>query len=178
MNTSLLTNDHCEETYTKLADRQKTYAYYYDRAKSDTTAEYVSGQNVVYRNGYDDKNWRRGVIVEKHPDSNRSYNILNEKGNVIRRNIRFILPDNTTRKFTIIPPVLPKIQVPPTPKTPTVLVPSKPDIDAAKTPASNMAVPVKHEAIPLRHSARLAKMNLPEPRRSSRLKEKAVKVQN
>ena len=47
MNTSLVTNDHCEETRTKLADRQKTYAHYYDRAKSDTTAEYVSGQNVV-----------------------------------------------------------------------------------------------------------------------------------
>ena len=178
MANTLLTNDHCEKTRSKLADRQNTYAEYYNRTKSETVNKYVKGQNVVYRNGYDDKKWRPGVIVEKHPDSNRSYNILNTKGNVVRRNVRFILPDHTTREFTIIPTVLPqKIQVPPTPdNNPKLPDPPHPEMQTAAKAATTVTIPVKNKAETVQGSQRLT--NVPEPRRSARLKEKASKVQN
>ncbi len=178
MPNSLLTNEHCVKTRDILGDRQKTYAENYNKTKSSSVYNYVRGQNIVYRNGYDDKIWRSGVIVDKHPDSTRSYNILNTNGNVIRRNVRFILPDNTTRKFTVIPPVLPQNckVLPPPVNTPSLVTPSQP-VQQAITPAKRIAVPVTDTNVPVRRSTRLAeKATLPEPRRSKRLAEKALKM--
>ena len=120
----LLTNSHCDDTKRILQKRQQKSADNYNRTKVDNVKNYVSGQNVVYRNGYDDKTWRSGVILSRHEGSERSYNILNRSGHVIRRNIKFLLPDNTNRKFTVIPQNWPKVPIPIVNK-PQELVPEK-----------------------------------------------------
>ena len=105
----LLTNSHCDDTKRILQKRQQKSADNYNRTKVDNVKNYVSGQNIVYRNGNDDKTWRSGVILSRHESSERSYNILNRSGHVIRRNIKFLLPDNTNRKFTVISQNWPKV---------------------------------------------------------------------
>ena len=108
----MLTNSHCDNTNRILQKRQKKSADDYNRTKVDNVNNYVRGQNVVYRNEYDDKTWRPGIILSRHEGSERSYNILNRSGHVIRRNIKFLLPDNTNRKFTVIPQNWPKVPIP------------------------------------------------------------------
>ena len=120
----LLTNSHCDDTKRILQKRQQKSADNYNRTKVDNVKNYVSGQNVVYRNGYDDKTWQSGVILSRHEGSERSYNILNRSGHVIRRNIKFLLPDNTNRKFTVIPQNWPKVPIPIVNK-PQEIVPEK-----------------------------------------------------
>ena len=51
----LLTNSHCDDTIRILQKRQQKSADNHNRTKVDNVKNYVSGQNVVYRIGYDDK---------------------------------------------------------------------------------------------------------------------------
>ena len=120
----MLTNSHCDDTKRILQKRQQKSADNYNRTKVDNVKNYVSGQNFVYRNGYDNKTWRSGVISSRHEGSERSYNILNRSGNVIRRNMKFLLPDDTNRKFTVIPQNWPKVPIPIVDK-PQEIVPEK-----------------------------------------------------
>ena len=107
----MLTNSHCDDTKHILQKQQQKSADNYNRTKVDNVKNYVSGQNVVYGNGYDNKTWQSGVILSCHECSERFYNILNRSGHVIRRNIKFLLPDNTNRKFTVMLQNWPKVPI-------------------------------------------------------------------
>ena len=97
------------------------------KTKVKNIKKYVDGHCIVYRNGYDDKTWQPGVILSRHEGSERWYNILNRSGHVIRRNIKFLLLDNTNRRFTVIPQIWPKVPVAITVK-PQETVPEQPPV--------------------------------------------------
>ena len=61
----------------------------------------ATGDIVKYRDSLTDKIWQSAQIQKAHND--RSYEILNPGGNVIRRNSRFLIPDKTRSKLETVP---------------------------------------------------------------------------
>ena len=134
-----------------LVNRQGKAEFYYNRTAQGERPKFKPGDIVKYRDSLADKIWQSGHI--KRANNSRSYELLNPRGRIIRRNSKFLIPDRTGSKFMTVPCDVPSPRpqpvVVPAPGTavPRVYVPSPRVPHVAQTP-------VNHE-VP-RRSARLA----------------------
>lgn len=69
------------DVHKMLEYRQKTYKYYYDRNAKDRQSFQCNEKIALREKG----EWRPG-LMQRIEDAPRSYVVLNEKGNVVRRN--------------------------------------------------------------------------------------------
>ena len=133
-----------------LFKKQSNAEHYYNRTAQRERPKFKSGDIVRYRDSLADKIWQSGQILRAN--NSRSYELLNPRGNVIRRNSRFLITDQTKSKFDTVPCDIPSpchVAVPnPTPN----LVP-------------NLAPPPKPQNT-------MNQETIPQPRRSARLASK------
>ncbi len=86
-----------------LVKRQKDSAEYYNRTarKSESTV-FGPGDIVAYRDSLSDRVWKQAKVVQAQPEL-RSYTLMNRLGNLITRNSKMMLLDNTGRSFALAP---------------------------------------------------------------------------
>ena len=75
----------------------------YDKKTKNPCVELHRGEKVRYRDSARDRTWKPAKIVSARSPEHRSYQLMNEQGNIINRNNRFILQDKTKVDFTLDP---------------------------------------------------------------------------
>ena len=93
----------------KLLKRQKDMKYYHDRTSNTHGGKtYMPGDLVRYRDNNNEL-WEKEAQVTSKVNP-RSYELINSKGNVVRRNSRFLQPDSTATKLSVdAPEYIPKM---------------------------------------------------------------------
>ncbi|KAF5288295.1 hypothetical protein FQA39_LY04063 [Lamprigera yunnana] len=87
-------NLRIEEMQDKVRTKQEYFKRNYDKSANKFNQTLKPGDNVLI----EDKFWEKGKVVDKHCTP-RSFNVINNKGNIIRRNFSQLKPTNT--KFEI-----------------------------------------------------------------------------
>lgn len=81
-----------KDAHERLVAKQQYYKCNHDKGAKSFNVNVRSGDNVLIK----DKFWEKGQVVANH-SAPRSFNVLNDKGNVVRRNFSQLKP--TTTKF-------------------------------------------------------------------------------
>ena len=92
--------DQDVETYEMLNERQEKSKFYYDRTVKNEQ-KFNDGDIIRYRDSQADKVWKTGQILKAVND--RSYELVNSRNNIIRRNSRLLIPDKTRKSLAAEP---------------------------------------------------------------------------
>ena len=139
-----------------LVSRQLQGKKYFDKRSLNRNTNFKPGDLVVYRDSLVDKIWKKGQIVSTN--NPRSFNLVNENGNVVNRNTRMLLHDQTRKSSVSVVPEqqYPDSRPPPVPVPRRVMSPEKPLVKP------DLVLPSSKPAI---------QPNIPfTPRRSPRIK--------
>ena len=89
--------DH--KNYSEIRDvllaRQRMVKKYYDKRAKNPREMFDEGAIIRYRDSGTDKNWKPGKITSVRSPENRSYQLVNEQGNIITRNNKLLIKDKT-----------------------------------------------------------------------------------
>ena len=166
---SCLLTSKDDENRNLLVNRKEGDKHYYDRKAKGERKGFFANDLVQYRNNLADKIWKSGQIIK--PVNARSYEIVNAKGNIIRRNSCLLTADKSNLSLKAEPSDCVATSTNPTHvrnslantnlshvnPTPTRAVPIPPPIsdDYAQNTVTENSMPI------LRRSERIRLRNLP-----------------
>ena len=153
-----------------ILEKQAKGEMYYNRATGNERNVFKAGETIKYRETMSSRIWQPGQILRATNPDHRSYELVNKRGHVIRRNNRMLLPDRTGSRFQTdvndMPPLdsdpvhVPVPRTVQQPRTPPVFNPDPaPGVTHPQPPAQTLT----------RQSARLAnkaRQNYREPVRA------------
>ena len=165
-NRSLRTNLPCLklENYSDKVNRKllesrqlKGKQYYDSKIKAKNRPHFENSNLIKYRDSLADKIWKSGQILS-HKTPNRSYNLVNSRGNIITRNNRLIIPDTVNRQLEVEYDCIPgdyvqNMNTAPPPVQPPAHAQGPEQIPHAFTSTAASALP----APPIRRSSRISR---------------------
>lgn len=95
----LLINDQ-DPVYKQILEEKKlSDKYFHDRKCKNERPKFSNSDLIQYRDNIRDKIWKSGKVL--NPINTRSYEIVNNKGNIVRRNSSLLVADKTGKPMSV-----------------------------------------------------------------------------